>query len=192
MPEMNAIWNLASRSYWRRLWVIQETQLALNLVLWCGKKQVDASNLKTYGHWMWRRGYLSPVDKPKDRILKTPGWGLLDQRGLEPKSIFTWLVWCNSWGSLCPEPKDAIYALLGIAGDCQKERILPNYSRSVLDLYKDVLSIFDGMDPRFWNETTPIKKQTSSTNWTILNNIALRFGLIDESEHIDISQRIKK
>jgi len=191
--EMHSIWKLVTRTYWRRLWIIQETQTASQLTLCCGTRSVDARNMKKYGQWIWNRHMWSPTDDGESRLFKTPGWSLLDARGSNPKSIYTWLVWCDSWKSMCKEPRDVIYALLGVAGDCQNGEISSDYSKPLAELYAEVFRIFEGKDSRFGTSNEiPLSSPGAVVSWRILNDLGLKYGLIDLSMHEKIERKISE
>lgn len=47
MVEKEAIIALCNRSYWRRVWIVQELFLAQSYVLWCGSKSMSEEKLAT-------------------------------------------------------------------------------------------------------------------------------------------------
>jgi hypothetical protein len=44
--------------------------------------------------------------------------------------------------SLCSDPKDKIYALVGLARDCRNQEVVIDYSKSLGQIYKDVMSLY--------------------------------------------------
>ncbi|TVY34191.1 Heterokaryon incompatibility protein 6,OR allele [Lachnellula subtilissima] len=51
------------------------------------------------------------------------------------------LLW-SCQGSLCSDPRDKIYGLLGLALDCQDEELVVDYSKSLFEVYKDVVYFY--------------------------------------------------
>jgi hypothetical protein len=58
--------------------------------------------------------------------------------------------------SLCTDQKDKVYALVGLASDCQLWELIVDYSKSLAQVYKDVIKLYslpgsghwDGQDGR--------------------------------------------
>lgn len=47
----------------------------------------------------------------------------------------------------CHEPRDKIYRFLGLAHDCEDGSIEANYSKSLFDVYLDVINFFNRQRP---------------------------------------------
>lgn len=60
--EAEAIYKLCHRSYWKRVWIIQEIHLARDYVVWCGTKTIPrnrfksslVATLRASQSWTWR------------------------------------------------------------------------------------------------------------------------------------------
>ena len=52
-----------------------------------------------------------------------------------------WLRVSTDLGFMASEPRDYIYAFLGIACDCQEGQIVPDYHKGVLEVYLEALTI---------------------------------------------------
>ena len=44
--------------------------------------------------------------------------------------------------SLCTDQRDKIYALVGLASDCQDGQVVIDYSKSLAQVYKDVMKLY--------------------------------------------------
>ncbi|KAH8744240.1 heterokaryon incompatibility protein-domain-containing protein, partial [Hyaloscypha sp. PMI_1271] len=131
----SALASLLERPYWRRIWIVQEFLLARTVIVHCGFNHASAEHLRAAGHLygfgveagnrdLWNNRNL------KIRIEESPGMRLLERRcdGLQ-QSIHDLLKACQ--GSKSSEPRDKIYALLGLASDMPKDAITVDYSISL-------------------------------------------------------------
>lgn len=83
----------------------------------------------------------------------------------------------------CTEPRDLVYALLGISSDCQSGRLKPDYAKPLLEVYKDVFKL---PARRRWqeNRSSWAPSQTIPHNESKLrNDLALRLGLINTQQN---------
>jgi hypothetical protein len=53
----------------------------------------------------------------------------------------------NFSNAQCKEPRDKIYDFLGLAHDCQNDSLPVDYSKSLLDLYSDVVRFHQPAKP---------------------------------------------
>lgn len=125
-----AVSNLLSRSWFERLWVTQEIQLAnSHALVVCGHDFVLWSR--------FRRGLIAIGDKrnlplpelqAKRNLIRSLG------RPLTGKPIHALLNICHT--RKCSDPRDKIYGILGLAPPGLTLR--PNYSASVAEVYREV------------------------------------------------------
>jgi hypothetical protein len=167
--EMKAISFIATRSYWRRMWIIQETQLASQLSLRCGTRSIPAEALSSYRYRI--NGYKEAKISSRLGTADTPADFLLQQRekclqGLPQSNLGPWLTWAVTQESLCTEPRDIVYALLGVAADCQSGIIEPDYTKP----RKEVLG-----------EVFQLLSEEEQDN--IANHLAIAFGLTTTWRH---------
>lgn len=135
---------LCCASYWRRVWIIQEFVAASDYVILCGnyfvtkrrfEKVLDLTVTKpmargrVYCSWL---GF-SKTDHPTHRAFWSPSLQMISLRETKMKSAKTRLA---EWVRLCldnkfraTEPRDYVYALLGISDDCTG-KITPDYTKS--------------------------------------------------------------
>lgn len=129
---------LLNRSYWNRVWIQQEViSAAPYFHIHCGRRSVPS-------------GYLTYVIQ---KIRFVPGWNalclsaapgrVLAQTILEAlefgrpvEKTFTLERWLEITSeSKATDPRDFVYALLGISCDCQNGEIVPDYNLSVEEVY---------------------------------------------------------
>ena len=48
--------------------------------------------------------------------------------------------------SQCTDPRDKVFALLGLAVDCKNNEVVANYSKSVDTVYQDVMTFATGLN----------------------------------------------
>jgi hypothetical protein len=125
------------------MWIIQEIQQACKLSIHCGTKHVEDSAFLCLDRIL----SISPLRKIEDFTMSL-ALLLLRQRYKTIMSLPTWLYYCLQWSCICTEPRDIIYALLGVSSESDVEQVMPDYSKSVLELYADVLTLLSNRTSR--------------------------------------------
>jgi Heterokaryon incompatibility protein (HET) len=143
--ECRALERLLLRSYWSRVWIIQEVMLASQLIIYCGSLFVPWESLgfgnavKLYFFFIcpkcpWRSGgdpnsmaSFLDANRIKGRPLAAEKYDLRDWMRISGTSIST-------------DPRDKIYGLLAITSD--GDRIVVDYSKSLSTVYRDVCSLY--------------------------------------------------
>jgi len=122
---------VCERSYWTRLWVIQEIGLSKNLKVCIGRRSrlwdnfLNCLRYKNYGQ-SYEYDLIYKLDK------KRKGRHGRDNRLEKLLEDFQYAG--------CKDRRDKVYGLLGLAYDCQDGSIEPDYTKSLFDLYTDVLT----------------------------------------------------
>ncbi|KAF1940386.1 hypothetical protein EJ02DRAFT_350135, partial [Clathrospora elynae] len=150
-----ALVDLLNKTYWTRVWVVQEFILAKSVEIWCGEFEADAASFES----VWRDGNLL-VEMPllSQKMTSSRGWPLFQYRrefrhsrkykrevmgrrnSKTLKATFRLRDLLQSFASSqSTEVYDKIYGFLGIASTTRGERIRPDYSKSRLDLLVAVL-----------------------------------------------------
>ncbi|KAK3951358.1 hypothetical protein QBC32DRAFT_314993 [Pseudoneurospora amorphoporcata] len=142
-------------SYWRRVWIIQEFVMANDYVILCGnyfvKKRRFEEVLELTVTELVARGqaYCSWVgfqedDHPTHRTFWSPAFEMIKLRETRLKGVTTTLA---EWMRLCvmndfraTDPRDYVYALLGISNDCTG-MITPDYTKAVKDVFKRTVGV---------------------------------------------------
>jgi hypothetical protein len=155
------------RSYWQRMWVLQEFGLANDVVVCCGKKMVP------WNAFLLLEDDFASTENRRPDGPHRPATTLLQYRkdrvGM-PQRLFTEIYNLISlvllFGDrLCSDPKDKIYALLSMAVDCQHDEIIVDYSKTLFSIYCDALQQCLGKSASKWNWLT-----SSSIPWANQEN----------------------
>jgi hypothetical protein len=143
--EKDAISYICTRNYWRRMWIVQETQLASKLSLQCGTRSVPAKALLSSYRYR-TNGYREAKISSTLVVADTPADFLLQQgekclKGSPQSNFGPWLTWAVAQESLCTEPRDIVYALLGVAADCRSGMIELDYTKPIEKVFADVIRL---------------------------------------------------
>jgi hypothetical protein len=126
---------VCTRSYWTRLWVIQEIGLSKNLEVCIGRSSRPWDDFlrclkhhRRRGDFDYEYGLINNLDK------KRKGRHGSENRLEKLLEDFQYAG--------CKDPRDKIYGLLGLAHDCQDGSIEVDYTKPLFALYTDVLTWF--------------------------------------------------
>ncbi|TVY76061.1 Heterokaryon incompatibility protein 6 OR allele [Lachnellula suecica] len=141
--QLAELWNA---DYWRRLWIIQEFCLAKRVQLLYDTDVIGWSCFegvwRLIGHFLNQRHdalNLSPPDTlaSLQTISKSRATDLALGKNAGSFSLRTLIK--VSHDSLCQDPRDKIYGLLGLASDVPLGHIPIDYNQSIFQLYEIVL-----------------------------------------------------
>jgi hypothetical protein len=127
-----ALKRLCHRTWFTRLWIYQEFHLSKAAVAFVGRRTFNVQDLhKVIGFLYSRPGgeYRTITIHRLRNLLKPRTWGV---RGVRPSKI-TWVL----KRSLCSDERDRVYAILGLLSDEFRTEIVPDYSKSIREVYKD-------------------------------------------------------
>ena len=130
LPQIpwDIIRDICGNSYWTRLWIVQEIGLARSLRICWGRDHIEWDDFAS----------LCPV-LPND-LQKSVAFQLVLQRqARDGLSCFLKDLLDTCKGSLCLDPRDKVYGLLGLADDCREGSLTADYSKSLFDVYEDVV-----------------------------------------------------
>ena len=153
--QLGQLWSV---EYWQRLWIIQEFCLAKNIQLLYDTDIINWRHFDRFwgllGHlWKVRPGVLFLAPKISAGAIQVISQSRATKLALARlragESTLQELLEISQC-SLCRNPRDKIYGLLGLAVDVLPEDILVNYCQSLFQLYANVLSfqIKRGLHPR--------------------------------------------
>ena len=155
---------LSKRTYWTRVWVLQEFSIHKTAKIQCGSKILDvtifgtALNFCAFARWtLSSRHKLEDYRDPKSRLRSVSGSAnspsgapnqLFEARRRyysetgERENLWSLLErTCMSDSAVLPpnatDPRDKIYGLLGLATDSEQLCILPDYEKSIIEVYTD-------------------------------------------------------
>lgn len=134
---------LCNREYWKRVWIVQEICLASRLLLCCGTSQIPwvyLSELRRCRKNVWPR-YMS---KGEQAFMRSLPARIDQQKASRQKngSCTLWTLLEAFQASLCKEIHDKIYGFIGLSTDCGSTGIPIDYSKSVQQLYRDVILFY--------------------------------------------------
>lgn len=140
-----AIGRLFGRDYWQRMWIVQEVQLASVLRVHCGAKSVGWEVLQ---HTLeLANTCLECHELSKEKVLLDVANSLaarLEAHRLKRQSHGSTLkeLLHDCRNSLCSDQRDIVYALVGLACDCQNGELVVDYTKSVSQIYRDVMKLY--------------------------------------------------
>lgn len=123
-PVKAAIKDISERPYWNRVWVIQEYSLARRIVIWfdvAGNLSAEALN-KWLEYWREEMDYSLAFNSFADRM----------QRPNRRRRMVDLIQWYQE--AECSDPRDRLYALLGLADDRDDMQIEIDYSITMDEL----------------------------------------------------------
>ncbi|KAI1133663.1 heterokaryon incompatibility protein-domain-containing protein [Nemania abortiva] len=154
--ESNGDWDaldeLFARPWWSRAWVLQEAWSAANAILQCGPSIIPWNNIERASSHMarwnntdhWTREIpfgLQHVNPDQLRSWEPTKrrYGLALHLACGESKSFTFLdlLW-NTWDREAANPRDKIYSILGVARNELIPRIIPDYSKPMEQVYKEV------------------------------------------------------
>jgi len=139
-----SIMDLLDSPYWSRVWIMQEYNLARQIILQCGPHKTTGELVSLlFDSWYMYSKY--------HRIKKRPGFQMSLAIGVihdylkllkgDNFAVFVAITYRFSRRRLCADRRDRVYALLGLC-DSQKlgeTPITPDYSRPILELYAQLV-----------------------------------------------------
>jgi Heterokaryon incompatibility protein (HET) len=153
--RIGEVCQLLDRPWWRRLWIVQEITVARNVTVVCGPDQASWDSItqslrpnKTYKNFIKRL----PLQVVDGVVVESPAsipdtqLSILDHVRANWRASPTWNY--SLYGLLfnfrhfgCADPRDRIYAFLGLATDIQEVSLIPDYLSSAANVYTNVARI---------------------------------------------------
>ncbi|KAH8894566.1 HET-domain-containing protein [Thozetella sp. PMI_491] len=156
--------SLLSRSWFRRVWILQEVAHAKTATVCCGTRSVSA-----------RFFSLAPLlldvtpDSHCQAVLDImPGPTRMESWWSRSQDLFTLIEYFG--GSQAYDERDLIYALLGISADANNSEVLrADYGKSVQDVIRDAIRFlyFGHIDPTLLSLATKSLYRSSLTKASI-------------------------
>lgn len=119
-----------SRPWWSRVWILQEVAVAKEALLMCGTATIDWANF-TAAHIVARKLV------PSDQRRATPPVLLLPKHDATPLRDFMSLIH-TARSSKSSDPRDKVYALLGLLSPDVHHTLVANYDVSMCELYVEL------------------------------------------------------
>lgn len=136
---------LLNKNYWNRVWIVQEFLLPVDLTLRCGDQHITAQTLI----WFYEACMNACASVPAvQNFPTTPALDLIrHRRDYHPRYAEPRRGW-NMWGLTkisrprqCTDIRDHLYAMLALLSseDALRLAIVPDYSKSVADVFTDLI-----------------------------------------------------
>jgi Heterokaryon incompatibility protein (HET) len=124
---------LLSRPYWTRIWIIQELAAASSIIVLCGRHKLSWEIFSNDSH----TEFVAPIDETASNEFETRFQNIChfrtDRRDGNPIRLLEALY--RSQSALSTDPRDKIYALLGLVFDSHRFVPEPNYNLSKEETY---------------------------------------------------------
>jgi hypothetical protein len=133
------------RSYWTRIWIVQEYMLAQEVIIQCGGKMIRGIDLKLAFNSIRQLKSERVLDYPPnmieaiEKINNSAGKRIIERRRLRGKNPLAELIEATKH-SKCHDPHDRIYAIIALASDMtgSGKSIPIDYHRSIFKVKMDV------------------------------------------------------
>lgn len=127
------LYQLAEEEYWKRTWVIQEIGMASNIQVHFGRQSIPWREFIKLMEW-YRR------EDPKANINNIFRLDTLRQTMYLDRSSFSLSYLLTKFhDSFSTVPLDKIFGFVGMANECRNGCIDVDYSKSVYEVYEDVI-----------------------------------------------------
>jgi hypothetical protein len=115
--------------YWRRVWIIQEVTVASTVFVVCGNERVSWDMLAIADAFYW-----DSESKEWAYVKKMILFREECRRGARPSLLY---AMDQTYDALSTDPRDKIFALLGLCHDGDELVPIPNYKQSVDEILRD-------------------------------------------------------
>ncbi|KAL8670141.1 MAG: hypothetical protein Q9168_005306 [Polycauliona sp. 1 TL-2023] len=130
-PETwNGIGKLMRRSWWTRVWVIQEVLSSTHVSIWCGTKQISFACFVKLEEIRRDYAFRNIPTQSFANILSNWSLNLQIVRGGNAP-LFEWMADTHKFDATLR--RDRIYALLGLSSQESRDAIIPDYSNRTSD-----------------------------------------------------------
>jgi hypothetical protein len=143
METWEAVYQLCTRDYWKRLWIIQEVVLAPQIQIYCGEEtfpwdifQYVREKLLAQNKFRMRWNHKHPLafhHYIPAKLSQHRHCGIFASANaptlIELYTLFE--------GALCKDPRDKIFGLLSLSMECCKEYTPADYSKTAFDVFNN-------------------------------------------------------
>jgi len=145
---------LLRRSYWTRIWIVQEFVLARELILHCGDQSISWNEFSTsleqirtlkinkYSDVL--EYLLETATNNVDSVNESVGAKIVSMRdrAVTGRKHRLLELFESTKNSKCCDRRDRVFALLGLASDVHEDSIVVDYTRSAIAIQADVMNFF--------------------------------------------------
>ena len=142
-PDHEALLAWSRRPYWSRTWVVQEFLLARDILVVCGSVSLDWSTILAFLYHV-ERGSLESSDGHVNgwyQFRESPAYILMQQRAKQSNlRVPLSRVLVRNRYTNCHDPRDKIYAMLGLAAESDSvAEIRVSYTKDIRLLLYEVI-----------------------------------------------------
>ncbi|KAK7994534.1 hypothetical protein PG991_016122 [Apiospora marii] len=136
--------DLLSRPYWGRTWIVQEIRRGREVRLVCGTDEVTLGKMAAFielSKFFLFSTFTNEARSSRTIALldytdESGSYNILDSTDYPPEMIY---YLQGFRGHRCSDPRDKVYALLGITTGLDVEKIVPDYDRPIAKVYRNVV-----------------------------------------------------
>jgi ankyrin repeat protein len=173
---------LLRRPWFRRVWILQEVAKANRASVWCGTKSAKAHTFALAPSLLGvkpERHCQAVLDIMPGRLRGKSVWR-------ENRSLYNLLLKFGE--SEASDPRDRVYALLGISSDAwNTDSLRPDYRKSLQTVIHDTALFLFGPSNVYYKTMSKLLKNLASRNADCFSNLARASG-VREVEHF-LTQR---
>lgn len=164
---LEALRKIGHRSWWTRAWIVQEGTIAhpSRTILFCGKRSIDWSCLRaalqiTHHVAHYQSSGMS-IDFNDGMTIRLDAFRKDREAGANIQLLRV-LRLMRAYE--CEDPRDKVYAALGMAMDVNENDLIPDYTKACADVYIDVVRFFvSGSDSQTLDFLGDVVRSTPGT-----------------------------
>ncbi|CAD6446784.1 578f0b2b-25d2-4097-b477-61c62db8bc09-CDS [Sclerotinia trifoliorum] len=164
-----ALLAFCQRSYWCRIWIMQEICLGQEYVVHCGDKSISGNIFDES---------FKKLTRSRDR---GDAWNDAVKETLAVRHITIFRYWAQRGQlfrlgqclNIClddliaTEPRDFVYGIRGLVSDCGTDELVPDYQKSLKHVFFD---------------TVPILERSSISSVQVASKLAKKLGLTEDND----------
>lgn len=135
--QWSIIQDFFDQPYWKRVWVIQEVAVAAHLMVLYGSSQIPWEHV-TRAIVGWKQTLMSLPTSHLSHLYAAHLLDIRDRLKVRKKPILLFDAIMMSHKSMATDPRDKIFALLGLTVDGPKLVPVPNYKHSLGEILRDM------------------------------------------------------
>jgi hypothetical protein len=142
---LDALREICHRPWWRRAWIVQEGTVASSIrtILFCGSRRISWTYLRAALHIVYHVSLYQnsgmSVDFYDGMALRLDDFRSYREKGC---NISLSRVLRLIRGYDCEDPRDKLYAALGMAMDIDENDIIPDYEKPASAVYRDIVDFY--------------------------------------------------
>ncbi|KAF7884617.1 uncharacterized protein EAF02_004953 [Botrytis sinoallii] len=164
-----ALLALCQRSYWHRIWMMQEICLGREYLVCCGSRNIPGD--------IFDEG-LKNLARSRDH---GDAWNDTVKETLAVRHITLFRYWAQRGqlfrlgqcmdicldSFIATEPRDFVYGIRGLVSDCGNDELVPDYQKSLKQVFFDAV---------------PILKRSSNSSAQVISKLAKKLGLTEDED----------